>query len=862
MADLFNLDFNEAKESFKTFLQNHEDFSDYNFEGSAINNLLDVFAYFLQTFSFYLNGVANEMFISTAQQSDNIYKLANQLNYLPRRKVAPSITVTIARKAGVTTSIHIPAYSTWTMGSLTLSNLVDIDITTGDSQEITLYEGAFSTETFISDGTDFQTYALAEREKIDNTNLFVYVDTPDGTGGYTLGTENWKPINLLDLNDSGNNYYIDYFSDMSIKFDNGQVFNKPAEDDRIRAIYLVTNGVTNNGATGTITLDDAVNNSLVDITNPSSNVLINGLAEETTTAIKNRASGYFSTQGRAVTQSDFDNLLQKFSAYDTFEDATAWSGHLEFIDTNNDIQETSAFKDLGHVYLSAIKTGYSYLSNAEKKALVDFFNDKKFVTIFMRFLHPNIIDVIPSISVKYKSTVLPGFASTLIADINTYLDGLEGFSKTFNKSNLDNFVDTQDNVDYMSSTYTTQVTIKSGPEVESSATGTTTLTLVDSSLANVFEDDYFNGFFLHHLTGTNSPQGKYIVDYDGASGTFTFADELDLADATNFTEGGAITGDSDGGNDGVGIVSKKIVNKVYVNTTSGSWVATNGVDNVDPFVGDETTISAVTAHAQINPGDTYDVIDYDEHKVIRLNGIITENDTGTTVYHPSSTTSYTTTGGSTTTLIDTTNLKNKYKDDYWNLYTIKHLTGTNAPQTLTVTDYDDSTGTLTFSTANAINAGDTYRLQAPFTTTGLTMAQTVHFPTGQIGTFNRNTGFMEYDYNFAKSSIIVPFKYEPNPVIMGIDTTIFPVGTYLKGDDSVNNDGLGLVVDIAETDKAVVRIISGEFKVGGLIDAGKIWVGPGGDGSISNITPINQFNVTTIRESILRFPDITDVSIL
>jgi hypothetical protein len=75
-----------------------------------------------------------------------------------------------------------------------------------------------------------------------------------------------------------------------------------------------------------------------------------------------------------------------------------------------------------------------------------------------------------------------------------------------------------------------------------------------------------------------------------------------------------------------------------------------------------------------------------------------------------STPTYTTTGGTTTTLVDTTNLQGNYQDDYFNDYVIRHLTGTNAPQTLTITDYDDSTGTLTFATALAINAGDTYRL--------------------------------------------------------------------------------------------------------------------------------------------------------
>lgn len=71
---------------------------------------------------------------------------------------------------------------------------------------------------------------------------------------------------------------------------------------------------------------------------------------------------------------------------------------------------------------------------------------------------------------------------------------------------------------------------------------------------------------------------------------------MTVASGTNFVVGGPITGDGDGGNTGVGIVrSKPSANVLMVQTLSGAWVTTNGVDNADPYSADETTISTVVA---------------------------------------------------------------------------------------------------------------------------------------------------------------------------------------------------------------------------------------------------------------------------
>ena len=76
---------------------------------------------------------------------------------------------------------------------------------------------------------------------------------------------------------------------------------------------------------------------------------------------------------------------------------------------------------------------------------------------------------------------------------------------------------------------------------------------------------------------------------------------LTLASSTGFTAGTAITGDSDNGNTGVGVVRYVEGNNVLVDVTSGTFVAGNGVDDANPYSADATTISAVyTTEAQFN----------------------------------------------------------------------------------------------------------------------------------------------------------------------------------------------------------------------------------------------------------------------
>ena len=78
-----NLDFEDIKVALKDYLRGQAEFTDYDFEGSALSNLLDVLAYNTYYTAFNTNMVVNELFIDSATLRDNVVALAKQLGYRP-----------------------------------------------------------------------------------------------------------------------------------------------------------------------------------------------------------------------------------------------------------------------------------------------------------------------------------------------------------------------------------------------------------------------------------------------------------------------------------------------------------------------------------------------------------------------------------------------------------------------------------------------------------------------------------------------------------------------------------------------------------------------------------------------------------
>ena len=80
------LDFANIKQSLKTFMQAQDEFSDYDFEGSALSVLLDTLAYNTHYNAVLAHMLANESFLDSAIKRSSVVSIAKSLGYTPRSR--------------------------------------------------------------------------------------------------------------------------------------------------------------------------------------------------------------------------------------------------------------------------------------------------------------------------------------------------------------------------------------------------------------------------------------------------------------------------------------------------------------------------------------------------------------------------------------------------------------------------------------------------------------------------------------------------------------------------------------------------------------------------------------------------------
>src|SRR5210317_983153 len=110
------LDFEQIRTNLKSYLSTQSQFNDYDFEGSAMSVLLDVLSYNTHYNSYYVNMLANEMFLDTAQQRDSVVSHAKLLGYTPVSAIGPTanVSITFTGVDAGTTQITIPKNSKFT----------------------------------------------------------------------------------------------------------------------------------------------------------------------------------------------------------------------------------------------------------------------------------------------------------------------------------------------------------------------------------------------------------------------------------------------------------------------------------------------------------------------------------------------------------------------------------------------------------------------------------------------------------------------------------------------------------------------------------------------------------------------------
>lgn len=320
--DVTELDFANIKQSLKTFMQAQDEFSDYDFEGSALSVLLDTLAYNTHYNAVLAHMLANESFLDSAIKRSSVVSIAKSLGYTPRSRrastayvdfyITPSpsytdTTYTLSRDTVFTAAVDRSTYNFYPAEDVT-ATLETIDGTDKfffDNLE--LKEGTRVSNSFIIDSNTLSGPLTLPNENIDTSTLRVRVQA--STTDLSLETFS-ESTSLLDLKSTTRAYFVEEGHDGKyiIRFGD-DVFGKKLEAGNIVIIdYLVSSAAAPNGAksfTTALTLTGGSEvKSFANIT-PA----LNGAEKESIDSIRKTAPIYNQTKERMVTSTDYRSMI-------------------------------------------------------------------------------------------------------------------------------------------------------------------------------------------------------------------------------------------------------------------------------------------------------------------------------------------------------------------------------------------------------------------------------------------------------------------------------------------------------------------------------------------------------------------------
>jgi len=425
-AQLANLDFDQIKIALREYIKSTSDFTDYDFEGSALSVIIDTLAYNTYYTAFNANMVVNELFIDSATLRDNVVALAKQLGYTPKSIVAPTATVTFnVDFTGSTPANNQIVLEKGTGFVATYDNnlyqyvaISDVKRSIVSNQAIfdnvDIREGSLVNDTYIVDNTQKNQRYIIENGNVDTSTIIVDVYLNEQS---SVSEEYKLSTNILGVNKESKIYFVNEIEDekYEIFFGDGVLGKKLDNGQKIEISYLITNGPETNGAKdftfSGIVKDTSGNTNYPFTTSITSTVAANGGNDiENINSIKYNAPKYFGTQDRAVTAGDYASIVRNI--YPAISDIISFGG---------EEQEPPAY---GQVFLVVKPTSGSYLSTYTKQQIKSALKDYMVASVTPEILDPSILYVELESKIFYD-TRKTNFTSEQIR--SGAINGIEGY---------------------------------------------------------------------------------------------------------------------------------------------------------------------------------------------------------------------------------------------------------------------------------------------------------------------------------------------------------------------------------------------------------------------------------------------------
>ena len=445
-----NLDFDDIKTNLKEYLRSQNDFTDYDFEGSALATLIDTLAYNTYYTAFNTNMVVNELFIDSATLRDNVVALAKQLGYRPKSATSPTayISFTITYTNATTDKElnlkegtgFISNYDNVIYNYVTLSD-VKAQVINGVATfvNVPIREGTVLNNTFL-----VNTASKSQRFILDNTDIDTNtVKVTVYPGGGTFNEPYLLADNILGVDGNSKVFFLDEIEDerYEILMGDGVLGKKLDNNTRIDVSYLTTSGPASNGVkafvfSGVIENENGVSPNSFTPSVTSVTPASGGEEIETTQKIKYTAPKAYGTQDRAVTANDYEAIVRQ--VYPATSDIIIFGG------------EDQDPPQYGKVFISLKPTDASYLTSLTKSQIISDLKKYVIASVEPQIIDPSILFVEVTSKIYYNGGVTDQTAANIrdkvIGGVQSYLDtsDTEKFNGKFRYSKMVGVIDDAD----------------------------------------------------------------------------------------------------------------------------------------------------------------------------------------------------------------------------------------------------------------------------------------------------------------------------------------------------------------------------------------------------------------------------------
>ena len=458
-----NLDFNDIKTALKDYLRAQTDFTDFDFEGSAWANLIDVLAYNTYYTAFNTNMVVNELFLDSATLRDNVITLAKQLGYKPKSVVAPEAVVNfkvtfpgtaprniiLKKGTGFITTFDDQLYRYVAVDDIK----VPVSNNEAFFNNVSLFEGTLITNRYVVNKVDTSQKFMLSNANADTSTIRVKVfDTPTSSSFVYYN----QIDTIIDIASEDNIFYVQESLDEQYElfFGDDVIGRALADQEVVEITYLTTNGTATNGASqftfaGTL-LDESDQVYPVTISNVETvSNASGGAAIESIDKIRFNAPKQYATQNRAVTAADYAALVRKI--YPAISDIIVYGG------------EEERYPEYGKVKIIIKPNSGSTLSTYTKQQIINDLRDYSVASVTPEILDASVVYIEIDSKVYYntkRTTQFPEEIKTKVisaVDDYTQLSGTEKFNGKFRYSK---YVGVIDETDPSINSNTTTITLR------------------------------------------------------------------------------------------------------------------------------------------------------------------------------------------------------------------------------------------------------------------------------------------------------------------------------------------------------------------------------------------------------------------